>query len=80
MISGGAWKCQLFAIDAKGGGKATKGFYMTISRRIFPSMPKGEIVGNIVIDGKGYDRGCGKGISKALGRRRNKYNTTELEF
>ena len=52
MISGGAWYCQLFAIDVKGGGKATKGFYKTIRGRVLPSMPKGEIVGNIVIDGK----------------------------
>ena len=76
MISGGAWKCQLFAIDAKGGGKAAKGFYKTISGRILPSMPKGEIVGNIVIDGKRY----GKGIEKALGRRRNKYKAAESEL
>jgi hypothetical protein len=45
MISGGAWYCLLFAIDVKGGGK-DRG-------RVLPSMTKGEIVGNIVIDGKG---------------------------
>jgi hypothetical protein len=45
MISGGAWYCPLLAIDVKGGGKR--------QRRVLPSMTKGEIVGNIVIDGKG---------------------------
>ena len=47
---------KLFAIDVKGGGKATKGFYKTIIGRVLPSMPKGEIVGNIVIDGKGCEQ------------------------
>jgi hypothetical protein len=46
MISGGAWYCPLFSIDVKGGGKRQRG-------RVLPSMTKGEIVGNIVIDGKG---------------------------
>ena len=39
--------------------KATKGFYKKIRGRILPSMPKGEIVGNIVIDGKGSGKGIG---------------------
>jgi hypothetical protein len=48
MISGGAWYCPLFAIDDKGGDG------LLLARgRILPSMTKGEIVGNIVIDGKG---------------------------
>ena len=57
MISRGAWYCldldKLFAIDVKGGEKATKGFYKTIKGRVLPSMPKGDIVGNVVIDGNG---------------------------
>ena len=47
---------KLFAIDVKGGGKASKGFCKNIKGRVFPSMPKGEIVGNIVIDGKGIGK------------------------
>ena len=47
---------QIFAIDVKGGGKATKGVYKTIRGRVLPSMPKGDIVGNIVIDGKGIGK------------------------
>ena len=46
----------LFAIDVKGGGKATKGFYNPIRGRVLPSMTKGEIVGNVVIDGKGIGK------------------------
>ena len=46
----------LFAIDVKGEGKATKGFYKAIRGRVLPSMPKGEIVGNVVIDGKGIGK------------------------
>ena len=57
---------KLFAIDVKGGGKATKGFFKTNRGRVgffktnrgrlLPSMPKGEIVGNVVIDGKGSSK------------------------
>ena len=36
---------NLFAIDVKEGGKATKGAYKVIRGRVLPSMPKGEIVG-----------------------------------
>ena len=38
---------------SKGEEKKKRGFYKTIRGRVLPSMPKGEIVGNIVIDGKG---------------------------
>ena len=48
---------KLFAIDVKGGGKATKGFCKAIKGILLPSMPMGDIVGNIVIDGKGYGKG-----------------------
>ena len=48
---------KIFAIDVKGGGKETKDFYKAIRGRVLPSMPKGEIVGNIVIDGKGFGKG-----------------------
>ena len=41
---------QPFAIDVKGGGKTKQ------RGRVLPSMPKGEIVGNIVIDGKGIGK------------------------
>ena len=45
---------QPFAIDVKGGGKPNKrGFYKKNKGILLPSMPKGEIVGNVVIDGKG---------------------------
>ena len=47
---------KIFAIDVKGGGKETKGFCKPIRGRVLPSMPKGEIVGNIVIDGKGIGK------------------------
>ena len=47
---------KLFAIDVKGGVKATKGFYKAIGGRVLPSMPKGDIVGNIFIDGKGIGK------------------------
>ena len=50
---------QPFAIDVKGGGKATKGFYKPIRGRVFLSMPKGEILGNIFIDGNGSGKGIG---------------------
>ena len=48
---------KLLAIDVKGGGNATKGVYQVIKGRVLPSMPKGEIVGNIVIDGKRFGKG-----------------------
>ena len=32
------------------------GFYKANGGRVLPSMPKGETVGNVVIDGKGKDR------------------------
>ena len=66
MILGGAWNCQFkgswsnsFPLMSKGEEKqqrASKGFYKAIRGRVFPSMPKVEIVGNIVIDGKGIGK------------------------
>ena len=56
-------KNQPFAIDVKGGGRASnsrksrqieKMYYY--KENILPSMPKGENVGNVVIDGKGAQR------------------------
>jgi hypothetical protein len=45
MVSGGAWYGPLFAIDVKGGGKRQEDEYCR--GRVLPSMPKGEIVGNV---------------------------------
>ena len=61
---------QPFAIDVKGGGKARNrrksllkearqgrfGGSIGLSVDVLPSMPKGETVGNVVIDGKGAQR------------------------
>ena len=61
---------QPFAIDVKGGGKVgnrRKGLLKEARRgrlggsigllvKLLPSMPKGETVGNFVIDGKGAQR------------------------
>ena len=48
---------QPFSIDFKGGGKAKRGFYKESRGRVFPSMPKGETVGNVVIVGKADGKG-----------------------
>ena len=51
---------QLLAIDVKGGGKSSnrrKGPKKEKRGILLPSMPKGETVGNVVIDGKGGSRG-----------------------
>ena len=47
---------QPFAIDVKGGGKESnkkKGPKKASRESVLPLMPKGETVGNVVIDGKG---------------------------
>ena len=46
---------QPFAIEVKGGGKAKK-VLLKRKQRLLPSMPKGEVVGNVGIDGKVKDR------------------------
>ena len=46
---------QPFAIGVKGGGKEKRGFSKASRGSMFPSMPKGETVGNVFIDGKGKD-------------------------
>ena len=45
---------QPLAIDVKGGGRTGKVY--ANRKSVFPSMPKGETVGNVGIDGKGEDK------------------------
>ena len=40
-----------FAIDVKGGGRLRGSIGLLVD--VLPSMPKGETIGNVVIDGKG---------------------------
>ena len=51
---------QPFAIDVKGGGKASnrrQGLDIGLLVDVLPSMPKGETIGNVVIDGKRDGKG-----------------------
>ena len=63
---------QSFAIDVKGGGKATKDFYKAIRGRVLPSMPKGEIVGNVVIGGKGIGKETGAAPKLSIRKKRQR--------
>ena len=54
--------------------KTRGGFYKTNKGRVLPSMPKGEIVGNVVIDGKGIGK---EGASETVTRNREKQCSRE---
>ena len=57
---------------SKGEEKQKRGFYKANRGRVLPSMPKGETVGNVVIDGKGIGKG---GASETVTRKREKQSS-----